>query len=135
MAGHFYKTNNLDIERLAVDLENLFRTRGYQAQHIGNNEQMIVQLKKGSDFEAILGMQAVLTITIQRTAEGVMAEAGQQKWIDKAAAGAAGIAIPGLWPLFFTAGVGALRQAELANRAMNVLDSLIRQQQPNVRAQ
>ncbi|OLB59181.1 MAG: hypothetical protein AUH94_10110 [Ktedonobacter sp. 13_2_20CM_2_54_8] len=93
---------------------------------------MMVQLKKGSDFEAVIGMQAALTVTIQRTAGGVMVAVGRQKWVDKAAVGAVGVVIPALWPLLVTAGVGAFRQVGLANQVMTVLDGLVRQQQPNV---
>ena len=134
MDARFYRSDNLDIERLATDLENFFRGQGYQAQHIGNNDQMMVQLKKGSEFEAIIGMQAALTVTIQRTAEGVMVATGQQKWIDKAAVGAVSLAVPALWPLLFTAGVGAVRQVSLANQVLTILDGLVRQQQPDVKA-
>lgn len=132
MDARFYNSNELDIERLATDLEHFFRGQGYQAQQIGNNEQVMVQLKKGSDFEAVIGMQAALTVTIQRTSGGVLVAAGRQKWVDKAAVGAVGIAVPALWPLLVTAGVGAFRQAELANQVMTILDGLVRQQQPNV---
>jgi hypothetical protein len=133
MDARFYGSNDLNIERLATDLEHFFRGQGYQVQQIGNNDQMMVQLKKGSDFESIIGMQAALTVTIQRTSGGVMAAMGQQKWVDKAAVGVAGMVIPVLWPLLFTAGVGAFRQAALANQVMTILDGLVRQQQPDVK--
>ncbi|TMD64162.1 MAG: hypothetical protein E6I91_11335, partial [Chloroflexi bacterium] len=124
MDARFYKSDDLSIERLATDLENFFRGQGYQVQQIGNNDQVMVQLKKGSDFEAIIGMQAALSVTIQRTTGGIMVAVGQQKWIDKAAVGAVGVAVPVLWPLLFTAGLGAVRQASLANRVLTILDGL-----------
>src|SRR5207302_10141459 len=91
MDARFYRSDKLSIERLASDLENFFRSQGYQVQQIGNNDQVMVQLKKGSDFEAIIGMQAALRVTIQRTTGGIMVATGQQKWIDKAAVGAVGV--------------------------------------------
>ena len=133
MDARFYKSDDLSIERLATDLENFFRGQGYQVQQIGNNDQVMVQLKKGSDFEAIIGMQAALSVTIQRTTGGIMVAVGQQKWVDKAAVGAVGVAVPVLWPLLFTAGLGAVRQASLANRVLTVLDGLVHQQQPDVK--
>jgi hypothetical protein len=133
MDALFYKSDDLSIERLATDLENFFRGQGYQVQQIGNNDQVMVQLKKGSDFEAIIGMQAALSVTIQRTTGGIMVAVGQQKWIDKAAVGAVGVAVPVLWPLLFTAGLGAVRQASLANRVLTILDGLVHQQQPDVK--
>jgi hypothetical protein len=133
MDARFYNSEEIDIERLANDLVNAYLAQGYQAQQIGNKDQMLVQLKKGGDFEAIIGMQAALSVTIQRTAGGVLAMIGQQKWLDKAAVGAVGIvALPVLWPLALTAGVGALRQASLGNQVLNMVDGLVRQQRPGL---
>src|SRR5579885_1473344 len=133
MDARFYNSEEIDIGRLATDLVNLYLAQGYQAQQIGSKDQILVQLKKGGDFEAIIGMQAALSLTLQRTAGGVLALIGQQRWIDKAAVGAVGIvALPVLWPLALTAGVGALRQASLGNQVLNMVDGLVRQQQPNV---
>ena len=135
MDARFYHSTNLRLEKLATDLENFFRGQGYQVQHIGDESQMMVQFKKGGDFEAMLGMQAALTVTMQRSTSGVMVAVGQQKWVDKAAAGVVGFAIPALWPLLFTAGIGAFRQAGLANQVMTILDGLVHQQQPGVRTE
>jgi len=88
--ARFYTSDTLNIERLASDLEHFYRSQGYQVQQIGNNNQVMVQLKKGGDLESLIGMQAALTVTIQRTAGGVIAAIGQQKWVDKAAVGVVG---------------------------------------------
>ncbi|MBE3559575.1 MAG: zinc ribbon domain-containing protein, partial [Ktedonobacteraceae bacterium] len=133
MDARFYNSEDIDVERLAKDLVNAYVMQGYQAQYIGNRDQMLVQIKKGGDFEAIIGMQAALSLTIQRTTGGVLAMIGQQRWIDKAAVGAVGVvALPILWPLALTAGVGALRQASLGNQVLNMVDGLVRQQKPEV---
>jgi hypothetical protein len=135
MDARFYNSDAIDIERLARDLVNVYLSQGYQAQEIGNKDQMLVQIKKGGDLEAIIGMQAALSLTIQKTSGGVLAMIGQQRWIDKAAVGAVGlVAIPFLWPLAVTAGVGALRQASLGNQALNMVDGLVRQQVPEAQA-
>ncbi len=133
MDARFYNSEDIDIERLANDLVNVYHAQGYQAQQVGNKDQMLVQLKKGGDFEAIIGMQAVVSLTLQRTAGGLLAMIGQQRWIDKAAVGAVGIvAFPILWPLALTAGAGAIRQASLGNQVLNVVDGLARQQRPSI---
>ena len=133
MDARFYNSDDIDIERLASDLVNVYVAQGYQAQQFGDKDQMLVQLKKGSDFEAILGMQAAVSLTLQHTYNGVLAMIGQQRWLDKAAVGTIGIvAFPVLWPLALTAGAGALRQASLGNQVLNMVDGLIRQQQPNI---
>lgn len=130
MDARFYNSEEIDIERLAQDIVNVYVSQGYQAQHFGNRDQELIQLKKGGDFEAIIGMQAALSLTLQRTAGGTLAMIGQQKWLDKAAVGAVGIVA--LWPLAVTAGVGALRQASLANQVLNIVDGLVHQQRPGV---
>ena len=79
-------------------------------QHFGDNDQMTVQVKKGSDWTAFIGMQSALTLTMQRTPDGMAAMIGQQKWMDKAAVGVVGMFV--LWPLAFTAGAGAIQQAQ-----------------------
>ncbi len=132
MDARFYTSEKLDIERLANDLENIYRLQGYQAQQLGSKDQKLVQLKKGGDFEALIGLQAALTVTIQRTSGGILVMIGQQKWIDKAAVGVVGFVIPALWPLTITAGLGALRQAGLSSQIMNMVDGLVHQQQPDI---
>jgi len=133
MDARFYQSEDVDIERLTNDLENVYRAQGYQVQSIGNKDQMMVQLKKGGDFEALIGLQAALSVIIQRSAGGTVAMIGHQKWIDKAAVGAVGlVAAPVLWPLMLTAGAGAIRQASLSNQVLNVVDGLVRQQRPSI---
>jgi hypothetical protein len=134
MEARFYNSRDINIEQVAVDLVRAYKAMGYQAQNVGNNEQMIVQLKKGSEFEAIIGMQAALSVTLQRNSNGIMVAIGQQQWIDKAAVGVASLAIPLLWPLTFTAGFGAIRQANLGNQVLSTVDGLIHQQAPNVQS-
>src|SRR5215467_14693114 len=133
MDARFYNSEEIDIQRLANDLENMYRVQGYEVQQIGNKDQMMVQLKKGSDLVALLGLQAALSVIMQHTAGGTVTMIGQQKWLDKAAVGAVGlVAAPVLWPLMITAGAGAIRQASLGNQVMNVVDGMIRQQYPRV---
>ncbi|GAC1654736.1 MAG: hypothetical protein NVS4B12_26940 [Ktedonobacteraceae bacterium] len=133
MDARFYNSEEIDIERLSQDLINVYTAQGYQTQHIGTKDQMLVQIKKGGDLEALVGLQAALSLTIQHTGSGTLAMIGQQKWLDKAAVGAVGIiGFAVLWPLALTAGAGALRQASLGNQVLNILDGLVRQQRPDV---
>ncbi len=133
MDTRYYQAQGLDIERLAADLERMFLAQAYQVQHFGNKDQMTVQMRKGGDLAAIVGMQTALTVTMQRSAGGVLAMVGQQKWADKAVVGAVGlVAAPVLWPLMITAGVGAIQQLSLGNQVTNALDTLVHQQNPNV---
>ncbi len=134
MDARFYNSEEIDIERLANDIDNMYRMQGYEVQQIGNKDQMMVQLKKGGDLVMLIGLQAALSVILQHTSGGTIAMIGQQKWLDKAAVGAVGlVAAPVLWPLMITAGAGAIRQASLGNQILNVVDGLVRQHYPNVR--
>src|SRR5260370_27382408 len=85
----------------------------------------MVQLKKGGDFETLIGMGVALSVIIQRTAGGVLGMIGQQKWMDKAAVGAigaVGLVIPVLLPLAVAAGVGPLQPNGLPHPGLNVVD-------------
>lgn len=136
MDARFYNSEEIDLEKVATDLENMFRAQGYETQQLGTKDQLMVQLKKGGDLAALVGLQTALTLTLQRTSGGVVAMIGQQKWIDKAAVGAVGLVaapfIPVLWPLLITAGAGAIKQANLGNQVLNTVDALVRQQMPGV---
>src|SRR5436190_10609789 len=133
MDARFYNSEEIDLVRLANDIENMYRMQGYEVQQIGNKDQMMVQLKKGGDLVMLIGLQAALSVILQHSAGGTIAMIGQQKWLDKAAVGAVGlVAAPVLWPLMITAGAGAVRQASLGNQVLNVVDGLIRQQYPRV---
>jgi len=131
MDTRFYQSPGLDIERIARDLEGCYLSQDYQVQHFGNKDHMVVQLKMGSQLEAVIGMQAALTVTLQRFPRGVVARVGQQQWVDKAAAGAIGMLL--LWPLMVTAGVGAIRQASLESQVFSMLDTVVLQQRADVK--
>lgn len=134
MDSHFYNTKDVNIELVAQDVVKAFLAMGYQAQSMGDRNQVMVQLRKGSDLEALIGMQAALTLTIQRTSAGIVAMVGQQKWVDKAAVGAASMVIPVLWPLAITAGFGVMRQINLGNQVLSMVDGLVYQQAPNAQS-
>jgi hypothetical protein len=47
MDARFYNSEEIDIERLANDLENIYRVQGYQVQQVqqvGSGNQVMVQL-------------------------------------------------------------------------------------------
>ncbi|MBA2680612.1 MAG: hypothetical protein H0U76_19730 [Ktedonobacteraceae bacterium] len=64
MSSRFYQLPGLNIERMIQDAERVFRAQGYQVQHFTQGGQVILQLREGSDFEAVLGMQAALTAMV-----------------------------------------------------------------------
>src|SRR2546427_10868355 len=125
MDARFYNSDEIDIERLATDLENIYRAQGYQVQQIGSKDTSIaVQLKKGGDLEKLVGMGVALSGVLQHTTGGVIAMSGQQKGVDKAAAGAGGavgLGDPGLLALVLAAGVVAFRHATLGDHAAQIV--------------
>ncbi|GHO42519.1 zinc ribbon domain-containing protein [Ktedonospora formicarum] len=126
MDNRFYPLPNLDLERMARDIEDYFVRQGYQVQHFGMQDQVAVQMRKGGELEALVGLQAALTVTLQKVQGGVAANIGQQQWIDKAAVGAIGVFF--LWPLMVTAGAGLIRQAGLETQIFNAVDIAVQRQ-------
>lgn len=131
MDTRFYRAPDLDIERVARDLEDYYLSQDYQVQHFGNRDRMVVQLKMGSQLEAVFGMQAALAVTLERFPSGILAAVGQQQWLDKAATGAVGMLL--FWPLAVTAGVGAIRQVSLESQVLDLLDTVILRQRPDAK--
>jgi len=143
MDARFYNSEEIDLEKLATDLENIFRAQGYETQQINGKDQfgkdqLMVQMKKGGDLAALVGLQTALSVSFQHTTGGVVAMIGQQKWIDKAVVGGAALVaapfIPILWPLLVTAGVGAAKQASLGGQVLSTVDALVHQQRPEAQA-
>ena len=133
METRYYQAQGINIERIAGELDRSFAGQGFQTQHFGNADNMTVQMKKGGELAALVGLQSALTVVMQRAPEGLQVMIGQQRWVEKAAVGAVGFFLPFLWPLMFTAGAGAVMQASLGNQVINTLDKLVHQQFPNAR--
>ena len=131
MSSRLYHDPRINIETVATELEHMFISQGYQVQHFGNSDQIAVQMRKGGDIVAIIGMQTALTVTLKQSPRGILTMIGNQKWVDKAIVGGVGLIFsPILWPLMITAGVGTIQQVNLDNQVMNALDTLIRKQNP-----
>jgi hypothetical protein len=116
-----------DVSSLSMQLASNLQLRAYQAQWFGAGNQMMVQVRKGGDASKILGMQAALTVILTQHPTGLLVTIGQQRWLDKAALGVAGL---WLWPLLVPAAVGAVRQTSLPGEVLSLLDTLVLQQNP-----
>jgi hypothetical protein len=84
MSSRLYHDPRINIETVATELEHMFVSHGYQVQHFGDSDQIAVQMRKGGDFVAIIGMQTALTVTLKHTPPGILTMIGNQKWVDKA---------------------------------------------------
>jgi hypothetical protein len=122
-----YYPGTFDVNQLSMQLASNLQLRAYQAQWFGAGNQMMVQVRKGGDAGKILGMQAALTVMLTQHPTGLLVTLGQQRWLDKAAVGVAGL---WLWPLLVPAAVGAVRQSSLPGEVLSLLDTLVLQQNP-----
>ncbi len=60
-----------------------FNQGNLRAQTLGQSDKMVVQI--GSRPDAASGGQTAMTVTIQRTEDGIIIEVGQQAWLGVAA--------------------------------------------------
>ncbi len=127
-----YYPGVFDVTQLAMQLASNLQLRAYQAQWFGASNQIMVQVRKGSDAGKIFGAQAALTVILTQHPTGLLVTLGQQRWMDKALV--AGVGVVGaaffLWPLLIPAAVGAVRQSALPSEVLNLLDTLVLQQNP-----
>lgn len=129
MNSRFYQAPDIRPDRVAGELENYLSAQGYQVQHFGEPQRTIVQFRKGGNVEALIGMQAAITVVLQRVSGGMTASIGEQQWLDKAVVGLLGFV---LWPFFLTAGIGAIRQIGIGNQVISTLDSIVTRLYPGV---
>jgi hypothetical protein len=112
-----YYLGVFDVTQLAMELASNLQLRAYQAQWFGASNQIMVQVRKGSDAGKFFGTQAALTVILTQHPTGLLVTIGQQRWMDKA-------------PLLIPAAVGAVRQSALPAEVLNLLDTLVLHQNP-----
>ena len=66
----YYNTRDINLERLAGDLERVFVAQGFETQHFGSADHMTVQLRKGGDVAAIFGLRSAVTVVMHATPKG-----------------------------------------------------------------
>lgn len=132
METRFYQTQDLDLQRIAQTLVQEYQGKGYQAQHFGDYNQMVVQLHQESTLRTITGLNKALTVSLQRTNNGTLVTVGAHDWVDQIAVGAVGLV---LHPLLITAAVGAFQQNTALHDVLNSIDFQVRQQYPQAQAQ
>jgi hypothetical protein len=94
--------------------------QGFVTQSVGVSPHLIFQMKKSGTFSSFTGQNRAMTIQFEQKSDATMVSLGEQKWMDKAAVGAAGLI---LWPLFITAAYGAYKQSELPEEIWQIIDS------------
>lgn len=129
METRFYQTRDLDLQGIAQALVLEYQAQGFEAQQLGDINQVIIQLKKESVLRSITGFDKALGISLQRLDNGTLVRVGAQDWVDQIAVGAVGLV---LHPLLITAAIGAVSQQNVVHDLLNSIDRLVRQQQPQV---
>lgn len=74
---------NLSPTDVAQALLAEFNRGNFRAQVLGHNDRLAVQI--GTRQGAMSGGQTALTVTLQKVADGIMVELGQQAWLGVAA--------------------------------------------------
>src|SRR5579885_1424116 len=130
MDARFYNSEEIDIERLASDLEQKYRMQGYEVQSIGNKDQMMVQLKKGGALAADCRSRSDSTGEpgqpgLERSRlVGAAAEARSAAWPYSGAPGAANFTAVGAAVLGSSLYAARLFAAPAAGRACSRADTV-----------
>jgi hypothetical protein len=127
MEALFYQTQDLDLQAIARALVLEYQAKGYEAQYLGDMNNVTVQLKHEGTLRTITGFNKALAVSLQRVQGGTLVRVGAQDWVDQIAVGAVGLVIH---PLLITAAIGALQQNNALHEVLRSIDILVRQQQP-----
>jgi hypothetical protein len=116
---------DIDINNLAQALGQWYAGQGYQAQSFPSpNGGLTVQARKESTLRTLAGMSSALTVVMTAEGENIAVEVGGAKWVDKAAAGGAGLLLLGPVGLI-GAGVGAYQQSQIQSQSWQFIERYI----------
>jgi len=122
MQSRFYPT--LNVTTAVERMRQFFGSEGHDIQVLAGGDITIIQARKETTLTNLTGLSSALTIRFAPDGSGVRVEAGVTKWMDKAAVGVVGLAVPMLWPLMATAAYGAYNQHKLIQDIWRILDDL-----------
>ena len=129
MEALFYQTQDLDLQAIAQALVLEYQAKGFEAQQLGDVNNVTVQLKHESTLRTITGFNKALAVSMQRVQNGTFVSVGAQDWVDQIAVGAVGLVIH---PLLITAAIGALTQYNALHDVLRSIDYQVHRQQPQV---
>ncbi|MGO0122002.1 hypothetical protein [Desulfothermobacter acidiphilus] len=119
MSIRMYRTS-LTPEHLGQAVEIWFQRRAFETQKLEDKSGVVVQARKGGTWAQVAGMSAAFTVYLRPLPEGVEVSTQVTRWLDKAAAGAAGALI--FAPLMLTAGWGIYQQNKLKEELLTFLE-------------
>jgi len=115
---------NLPLEessKIVESLKSFLCSNGYSVQEFLKHDGLILQIRRGGGFKAVLGLSTALNVNIEQNERYFTISFSNGKWVDKAAV--AGISMFVLWPLLITSAVGAYKQSELPNQIIQYVNS------------
>jgi hypothetical protein len=122
MDSRYYPGVEADIPKLHAELRNVFDSE-YEVQTFQVSTTSIIQARKSNTLRDLTGLSSALTIKITPEGGGTRVEIGMQKWFDKAAIGAVGVAF--FPPLLALAALGAYWQYKLTEDTWKIIEDHI----------
>ena len=122
MESRYYPGIEADIPQLSAELRNVFDSE-YEVQTFQVSTTSVIQARKSSTLRDLTGLSSALTIKITPESGGTRVEIGMQKWFDKAAVAAVGVAV--FPPLLALAALGAYWQYKLTEDTWKIIESHI----------
>src|SRR6185436_5194877 len=110
MDSRYYPGVEADVPALSVELRNGFDSE-YEVQAFQVSTTSVIQARKSNTLRDLTGLSSALTIKITPESGGTRVEIGMQKWFDKAAVAAVGVAM--FPPLHALAALGAYWQYKI----------------------
>ena len=123
MDSRYYPNVEVDIPQLTDELRKLFDSE-FEVQTFQVSTTGVIQARKSSTLRDLTGLSSALTIKITPESGGTRAEIGMQKWFDKAAVAAVGVALV-FPPLLALAALGAYWQYKLTENAWKIIEDHI----------
>ena len=122
MDSRYYPGVEADIPALSAELRNVFDSE-YEVQAFQVSTTSIIQARKSNTLRDLTGLSSALTIKITPESGGTRVEIGMQKWFDKAAVAAVGVAM--FPPLLALAALGAYWQYKLTEDTWKIIETHI----------
>ena len=122
MDSRYYPGVEADVPQLSAELRSLFDSE-FEVQAFQVSNTSILQARKSSTLRDLTGLSSALTIKITPESGGTRVEIGMQKWFDKAAVAAVGVAV--FPPLLALAALGAYWQYKLTEDAWKIIENHI----------
>jgi len=112
---------SLDLEGVAAQLVNRFRSNEFEVFKSGNANEMIIQLRKAGLAREASGLDRALTVHMTKSSGSTDVTLGQATWGTKVGVFAVGWLF--LWPLMFSSLYGTYKQQKLPEEIWQVIDS------------